>query len=60
MSVLFSKNSQDSDEDVWDDTALIRAYEKSVESIKQKRNSRKVINVNKKEAELSKYFNQSY
>ncbi len=40
-SVLFKKSdhSTSSQDDVWDDTALIRAYEKSVNAIQKKINS---------------------
>jgi hypothetical protein len=40
-SVLFKKSdhSASSQDDVWDDTALIRAYEKSVNAIQKKINS---------------------
>lgn len=42
-SVLFKKDSGESQVDIWDDSALIKAYEKSVQLIKKKLNSKLVI-----------------
>jgi len=37
-NLLFSKTESDNQEDIWDDTALIRAYERSVKQINKKLN----------------------
>ena len=43
-SILFNKNSgEQCQEDIWDDTALIRAYEKSVKIIRKKIDAKLVI-----------------
>ena len=44
-NVLFSKNDQEDQDDVWDDTALIRAYEKSVGLINKKLNEKSKSNL---------------
>ena len=41
-STLFSKNNHLNQEEIWDDTALIRAYEKSVRAIKKKLSSTQI------------------
>ena len=41
-STLFSKKDHQNQEDIWDDTALIRAYEKSVKAIKKKLGSTQI------------------
>lgn len=47
-SLLFSKDGNESQEDIWDDTALIRAYEKSVKNIRKKLDSKLVLDTKNK------------
>ncbi len=60
-SVLFKKgdNSTNSQDDVWDDTVLIRAYEKSVKAIRKKINSGLVISDEKKNFKVEEELEES-
>merc|ERR1712127_517302 len=53
--ILFSKDDDETQENIWDDTVLIRAYEKSVKAIRKQINSKLVVsdetNLDKKEFE---------
>ena len=48
-SFLFKKDSGESHEEIWDDTALIKAYERSVKNINEKLNSKLVIDTRETE-----------
>lgn len=50
-SLLFTKDGNESQEDIWDDTALIRAYEKSVKSIREKLDSKLILEARDKPKE---------
>ena len=54
--LLFSKNETDLEnhEDVWDDAALIRAYNKSINLINKKLNDKTVIENQKNKMEVEK------
>ena len=54
--LLFSKNDSnvENQEDVWDDTALIRAYNKSINLINRKLNDKTAIENQKNKMEVEK------
>lgn len=58
-SVLFKKDSGESLADIWDDTALIRAYERSVKNIKEKLDSKLVISSKDTRKEAPKVSEQT-
>lgn len=58
-SVLFKKDSGESLADIWDDTALIRAYERSVKNIKEKLDSKLVISSKETRKDASKVSEQT-